>query len=322
MSRNVSEAKKRNVAGKQYFKCANAPDKQINGIVDYKCPLWQIIGPNQGSFDESGYDIDHIIEHCLTNDDSIDNLQALCKNCHIVKTKRFIMNDSRIKNRKTIAHSNSNKHIKDNSTSDEDVENNSYVDEDGGDDSDVDENSENSENVNDDNNNGNNSNKCIKYHKIETVSVVTSKKSIRKYVCDICDKEFNSKQNLTYHLNNKICFGKSFDKILPLMTNFVCEKCKKSFTRKESLDYHTTNDTCRVKDCACKVCGKMFTLKSSMYRHIRNTCSIKKINDVQNNEILNRIIHIEDENKILKNNAKRLEGTVKKLKKENNKYAK
>jgi hypothetical protein len=108
MSRNLSEAKKKHVAGKQYFKCANEPNKHINGIYNYKCPLWQINGNKQGSFDESGYEIDHIVEYCLTNNDSFDNLQALCKMCHAVKTKSFLMNDKRIKNK------NNNRHMVDN----------------------------------------------------------------------------------------------------------------------------------------------------------------------------------------------------------------
>src|SRR5579863_4123889 len=89
--RNVSEAKKKNVAGKQHYKCANRPGIEIKGLTNYECPLWKIKGINQGSFDESGYDIDHIVEHSITGDDSIENLQALCKMCHSTKTKRFLM---------------------------------------------------------------------------------------------------------------------------------------------------------------------------------------------------------------------------------------
>jgi HNH endonuclease/Zinc finger, C3HC4 type (RING finger) len=89
--RNVSEAKKKNVAGKQHYKCANRPGIEIKGLANYECPLWKIKGIKQGSFDESGYDIDHIIEHSITGDDSIENLQALCKMCHSTKTKRFLM---------------------------------------------------------------------------------------------------------------------------------------------------------------------------------------------------------------------------------------
>ena len=91
--RNVSDAKKKMVAGKQFFKCANTPNSNIERLESYDCPLWKIVGKNAGSFDESGYDIDHIVEHSLTMDDSIDNLQALCKMCHSVKTKRFLIKD-------------------------------------------------------------------------------------------------------------------------------------------------------------------------------------------------------------------------------------
>jgi len=93
MSRNVSDAKKKNVAGKQYFKCANEPGKKLRGLDGYKCPLWQIPGRNQGCFDESGYEIDHIIEYCISKNDSVKNLHALCKMCHLVKTKRFAMSE-------------------------------------------------------------------------------------------------------------------------------------------------------------------------------------------------------------------------------------
>jgi len=101
MSRNVSDAKKKNVAGKQYFKCANEPGKKLRGLDGYKCPLWQIPGRNQGCFDESGYEIDHIVEYCVSKDDSVKNLHALCKMCHLVKTKRFAMSDRSESSEKT-----------------------------------------------------------------------------------------------------------------------------------------------------------------------------------------------------------------------------
>jgi hypothetical protein len=34
------------------------------------------------------YQVDHIIPHSISNDDSEDNLQALCPNCHSLKTQR------------------------------------------------------------------------------------------------------------------------------------------------------------------------------------------------------------------------------------------
>lgn len=94
MSRNVSESKKKAVAGKQFYKCANEPKSKVIGLTGYKCPLWAKPGKEQGSFDEAGYEIDHIVEHSISKDDKIKNLQALCKMCHTVKTKRFLRSNS------------------------------------------------------------------------------------------------------------------------------------------------------------------------------------------------------------------------------------
>ena len=78
------------MAGKQYNKCANNPNTKVIGLDNYKCPLWQNKNNDiKGCFDESGYEIDHIIEHSLTQNDDINNLQALCKSCHTVKTNNF-----------------------------------------------------------------------------------------------------------------------------------------------------------------------------------------------------------------------------------------
>src|ERR1044071_5373644 len=94
--RNISEAKKKNIAGRQFYKCANEPGAKLQGLIEYECPLWNKLGTNKGSFDESGYEIDHIKEYCISADNSIENLQALCKMCHSVKTKRFAMRDKNL----------------------------------------------------------------------------------------------------------------------------------------------------------------------------------------------------------------------------------
>ncbi len=36
----------------------------------------------------SSYQVDHIIPHCINKDNSEENLQALCPNCHSIKTQR------------------------------------------------------------------------------------------------------------------------------------------------------------------------------------------------------------------------------------------
>lgn len=91
MARKVTEAMKKKIAGKQHFKCANRPGSNTRGLEDYECVLWKINGENKGCFDQSSYDIDHITEHAVTHNDEEHNLQALCKLCHSVKTKQFLM---------------------------------------------------------------------------------------------------------------------------------------------------------------------------------------------------------------------------------------
>jgi len=86
--RTLTDSQKRTIAGKQHYKCAT--------ITNYECPLWN--GNRDGSFDESGYEIDHITEFSLTQDDNVDNLQALCLSCHRVKTKRFTQKGKKILN--------------------------------------------------------------------------------------------------------------------------------------------------------------------------------------------------------------------------------
>lgn len=92
MSRKLTEAQKKRIAGKQLYKCANKPNTMNYRLEDYDCPYWLLEGERKGSFDESGYEIDHIMEFSISNDDSEKNLQALCLPCHRVKTTRFIMN--------------------------------------------------------------------------------------------------------------------------------------------------------------------------------------------------------------------------------------
>lgn len=83
--RKVTNAMKKRVAGRQRYTCAS-------NISGYKCPL------NGLPFDESGYEIDHIIElrNGGTNDEI--NLQALCLMCHRVKTSRKSSELATVKN--------------------------------------------------------------------------------------------------------------------------------------------------------------------------------------------------------------------------------
>ena len=76
--RKVSESMKKQVAGRQRYRCATIPN--------YSCPL------KNEPFDEAGYDIDHIMELRNGGSNDISNLQALCPTCHRVKTSRNTAN--------------------------------------------------------------------------------------------------------------------------------------------------------------------------------------------------------------------------------------
>ena len=103
MSRKLSEAAKKRIAGNQHYKCANKPGANLKGLGQYSCPLWKIKNKTiRGSFDAAGYDIDHIVEYSITQDDSDDNLQALCLNCHRSKTVDFIIEKSKKNSTKSI----------------------------------------------------------------------------------------------------------------------------------------------------------------------------------------------------------------------------
>ena len=69
----------------QSNQCANSPYNQATGCLNYICPMWK---SNGGYFDESGFEIDHIVEVTHGGTNELSNLQVLCPCCHSVKTKR------------------------------------------------------------------------------------------------------------------------------------------------------------------------------------------------------------------------------------------
>lgn len=75
---------KEKLLNKQYYQCANNPINPSINLKEYKCPMWIF---NNGYFDESGYDFDHINELSISKDNSINNYQILCPCCHRYKTK-------------------------------------------------------------------------------------------------------------------------------------------------------------------------------------------------------------------------------------------
>jgi hypothetical protein len=120
---------------------------------------------------------------------------------------------------------------------------------------------------------------------IQNVGTKTAiKKSVMttsyRYKCDDCDKGFHSKQNLTYHINNNVCLKKEY---------------------------------------ICKYCPGKFASKNTMYTHMREVCKIKKQNDNEKENILDRLMKIEEENKKQKEVTQKLTEDNIKLKEENEK---
>ena len=93
----IPKAVRESVAARQQFRCANqpGPGAAAVGCKRYTCPLWALalaLAQEGGTFDEAGYEIDHIVEVSHGGADDADNLQALCPCCHRVKTRRFRTN--------------------------------------------------------------------------------------------------------------------------------------------------------------------------------------------------------------------------------------
>ena len=88
------------------------------------------------------------------------------------------------------------------------------------------------------------------------------------FTCNLCNKEFNRKQNLQRHLKKKYpCVKKE---------EFKCEFCNKSYKYNFTLKRHLK--TCKVKQemrFKCDFCKSGFTNDFSLKRHLKK-CKVKK----------------------------------------------
>ena len=273
--RNVSESTKKKVAGKQWFKCANRPNSKLKRIENHLCPLWAIDGENKGNFNDDGYHIDHIDELCVSGNNDITNLQALCKTCHSVKTRNFMqIHKRRRKN---------NNHVIEISVANVDSIDVKDMSKDNGDDKndnndieDVDKDNNDIENVNND------------------IENVRADVDVRIFKCSTCDKEFKSQQNLNYHVEKNAC------------KEYICncKYCDKGFTTKSNMYTHIRS--------SCKAKKQKDEEKDEIYKKLLEIEEMKK--KLIELEKTNKKLLENDNKKLLENdNKKLLENDNKKL---------
>jgi len=98
----------------------------------------------------------------------------------------------------------------------------------------------------------------------------------------------------------------------------VCDFCDKEFKSKQNLNYHIAHGACRTLSHYCKYCGNGFTAKSNLCSHIKTSCKVKKQNDEEMSKIYKRLLELEEKSKkiyVLEEENKKLKKAVMSLKK-------
>jgi len=251
IQRKVTESTKKIVVARQGYRCANEPGLKLKRLEDHLCHLWFTKSNFIGVFDEKGYEIDHINELSISGDNSLDNLQALCKSCHRVKTKSFMKELTDLKRKRLVEKKSDNK------TDDKNSNDKTETDDD---------NESDDENKSGDNNESNDKNDS-----------------------DV-KNEFNNKnksndKNKSDDNNRSEDENKSDDNNRNNRRQYKCNRCGKIFKYNKNLKYHTDNNSCKEYESECKYCRKQFTSATNMYRHVRSTCNVKKEQDSKKDEI-------------------------------------
>lgn len=84
-----------------------------------------------------------------------------------------------------------------------------------------------------------------------------SHSEIENYICPICNRKFNTKENLEMH-----------SKAHKQTSKFACTYCKKAFTTYESLEDHVSNQ-CQKRQYECQYCGRRFARPHEKVKHER-----------------------------------------------------
>lgn len=92
---------------------------------------------------------------------------------------------------------------------------------------------------------------------VQLIHEQSTRLASNRYLCNICQKEFSLKGDLTRHLN-------SHNGIKP----YECEHCNKTFTLKSNLRQHLTTHQLD-KTFACPMCSKSFGNRRNLNLHLR-----------------------------------------------------
>lgn len=97
--------------------------------------------------------------------------------------------------------------------------------------------------------------------------------------CMSCDKQFCSKQGLSYHISHNVCQNK-----------YTCSQCQSFFSSKQMLDYHVSHN----------VCDKKIKIKLSL--KIKKNDDIIQLKTLSQHELYEEVLRLKGENKSLKEN--------------------
>ena len=130
-----------------------------------------------------------------------------------------------------------------------------------------------------------------------------------KYKCERCNKEFVYKNDYTRHVERK-------NPCKEIAQNSTISAQNSTFLKKD------TNDENNI---VCRYCRKEFSRLFTLNRHIDGYCKAKKANDCKMEELMEKLIKLEEDNKKIHNLEERLgknDKEIEELKKENAKYKK
>lgn len=95
-------------------------------------------------------------------------------------------------------------------------------------------------------------------HHSDVSDVTPSKRARKSYVCDVCQKEFRGKSDLSRH------------KLIHTAERpYECRICGNKYRQEINLKNHITSAHNKQKEFACKECPKKFALKERLRLHMR-----------------------------------------------------